>query len=73
MKLSERRAASVRKYLVSKGVDPSNLTSRGFGPTKPVASNATAEGRAQNRRVEFVVVSSTPADVKVINKAPAAQ
>ena len=42
-------------YLVSRGVDASRLTSRGFGETQPIASNETAEGRAQNRRVELLL------------------
>lgn len=49
--LSERRAKVVRDYLVSKGVAGSRLQSEGFGETKPIADNATDEGRAQNRRV----------------------
>jgi OOP family OmpA-OmpF porin len=49
--LSERRARSVREYLVSKGVAGSRLTAQGFGESQPVADNTTAEGRAQNRRV----------------------
>jgi OmpA-OmpF porin, OOP family len=50
--LSERRAESVRAYLVSRGVDSMQLSARGYGESSPVASNATAEGRARNRRVE---------------------
>jgi len=53
--LSERRANSVRNWLVKCGISPSRLTSRGFGESNPVASNDTAEGRAQNRRTELVV------------------
>jgi len=53
--LSEKRAASVKAYLVSKGVDESRLTSTGYGETKPVADNKTAAGRAKNRRVEMTV------------------
>jgi len=53
--LSERRALSVRTYLIEKGVDAKRITSNGFGDTQPVASNKTAAGRKQNRRVEFVV------------------
>lgn len=49
--LSERRAKTVRDYLVSKGVAGARLQSEGFGETKPLADNATDEGRAQNRRV----------------------
>lgn len=51
--LSDKRAASVKSYLVSKGVDESRLTAEGFGMEKPVATNKTAAGRAQNRRVEL--------------------
>lgn len=54
--LSERRAASVRQYLVNAGVEPGRLTSKGFGPDKPIAPNVTAGGRAQNRRVEFHII-----------------
>ncbi|MBV2134636.1 OmpA family protein [Pseudomonas sp. MAP12] len=53
--LSERRAASVVDYLVSQGVAPDKLTSEGFGESKPVADNASKEGRAENRRVEIMV------------------
>jgi OOP family OmpA-OmpF porin len=53
--LSERRASSVRKYLVSHGVDASRLTTAGFGESRPIASNDTREGRALNRRVELQV------------------
>jgi len=52
--LSERRAAAVRAWLVGQGVDASRLTTRGLGDTKPIDTNDTAEGRANNRRVEFV-------------------
>lgn len=52
-RLSEQRAASVRNYLVSKGVSRSRLSSIGYGEAKPVASNGTDAGRAENRRVEL--------------------
>lgn len=55
LQLSKDRAASVREYLVSKGVDGSRLRSEGFGQDRPVADNSTAAGRAKNRRVEFKV------------------
>lgn len=51
--LSERRAEAVKTYLVSQGLDGSRIDTRGAGDTQPVASNKTAEGRAQNRRVEI--------------------
>jgi OOP family OmpA-OmpF porin len=51
LKLSQRRADAVRKYLVDKGVPSSRLEARGFGEAQPVADNKTADGRAQNRRV----------------------
>jgi OmpA-OmpF porin, OOP family len=50
--LSERRAASVKNFLIEQGVDANIITTSGMGESQPVASNATAEGRAQNRRVE---------------------
>jgi OmpA-OmpF porin, OOP family len=52
--LSEKRAAAVKVYLVAAGVDAGRLTTQGFGSTRPVASNDTALGRSQNRRVEIV-------------------
>ena len=53
MKLSDRRAASVKAYLVDKGVAEGRMTSKGYGMDSPVASNDTDEGRAKNRRVEL--------------------
>ena len=52
-RLSQRRAESVKKYLISKGVSADRLEAKGYGPGKPVASNNTAQGRAENRRVEL--------------------
>lgn len=54
-RLSEQRAAAVRKYLVDKGVAPQRLRSQGFGQDKPLINETTPEARAKNRRVEFVV------------------
>lgn len=53
MDLSQRRAMSVANYLSAQGVDSRRFSVTGFGKTRPIASNATAEGRAQNRRVEI--------------------
>jgi outer membrane protein OmpA-like peptidoglycan-associated protein len=53
--LSEQRGDSVRDYLISQGMAGGSVTSRGFGKTQPVASNETASGRQQNRRVELVI------------------
>ncbi len=55
-KLSQKRAEAVVKYLVSKGVDKSRLTAKGYGPDVPVADNKTAKGRQLNRRVEFHIL-----------------
>jgi outer membrane protein OmpA-like peptidoglycan-associated protein len=58
MKLSQARAEDVRAYLIKKGVAEDRLEAIGFGPTKPIASNKTETGRAQNRRTEFRIVST---------------
>ena len=55
LKLSDRRWMSVRDYVVKKGVESGRVSGQGFGESKPIASNATAEGRAKNRRVEIKV------------------
>jgi outer membrane protein OmpA-like peptidoglycan-associated protein len=52
--LSENRAAAVMKWLQGKGIDGRRLKSAGFGDSRPIDSNKSAEGRANNRRVEFV-------------------
>lgn len=54
--LSERRARAVVAYLVARGVDPARLSAIGYGETRPVADNNTAEGREANRRVEFRIL-----------------
>jgi outer membrane protein OmpA-like peptidoglycan-associated protein len=56
LRLSQRRAEAVLDYFVSKGISPERLEAIGFGPTKPIASNKTASGRARNRRTEFRVL-----------------
>jgi len=53
MQLSQRRASAVADYLTGQGADPRRFSIIGMGPTQPIASNANAEGRAQNRRVEI--------------------
>lgn len=55
-KLSDKRAASVMKYLIAKGIDPSRLTSIGYGMERPIVKNDTEANRALNRRVQFVRV-----------------
>ena len=65
--LSQKRSESVRSYLISKGVDPVGLTAKGFGKANPMSTNATTEGRAQNRRVAFQVTSA-PEHVKVVTE-----
>lgn len=55
LKLSQRRAQAVRDYLVKHGISAARLRVKGMGESQPVASNDTAEGRAQNRRVELLV------------------
>ena len=56
-RLSENRAKAVVDFLLSKGVDPKRLQYKGFGKTQPIDSNATEEGRARNRRVEFKIIA----------------
>lgn len=57
MALSRNRAAAVLDYLTAQGVAAARLTSNGYGPTKPIATNATDEGRALNRRTTFVITA----------------
>ena len=64
LRLSQLRADAVKSYLISKGVTGSSLTARGYGKADPIATNATLDGRAQNRRVAFVVTNA-PEHVQV--------
>jgi len=57
--LSERRAEAVRATLVRDGVNPNSVSAVGFGKARPLASNATASGREENRRVEIVISGSS--------------
>jgi len=54
MTLSQQRADAVKTQLVKMGIDGGRLSTKGFGDTKPISDNSTPEGRANNRRVEFV-------------------
>jgi len=56
--LSQKRAENVAQFMIAQGVNPSLVTAQGFGDANPVASNDTADGRAQNRRVELVLAGS---------------
>jgi OOP family OmpA-OmpF porin len=57
MKLSQQRAEAVKSQIISAGIEPTRLSAKGFGKTKPVDGNDTSEGKANNRRVEFVKTS----------------
>jgi VWFA-related protein len=63
LELSQKRANKVRDYLVKCGIDSSRALATGFGPQYPIASNGTEEGRAQNRRTEFIIVSKGEHDI----------
>jgi outer membrane protein OmpA-like peptidoglycan-associated protein len=54
-KLSEARAAAMKRALVARGVEPARIDARGYGPAFPVASNDTPAGRQLNRRVEIII------------------
>jgi chemotaxis protein MotB len=56
--LSQKRAENVAQFMIAQGVNPSLVSTQGFGDANPVASNDTADGRAQNRRVEIVLAGS---------------
>ena len=58
MTLSEKRAESVKTYLIGKGLDASRFKTSGFGIADPIAPNDTPEGMAKNRRVEFAITAN---------------
>lgn len=58
MRLSENRAQAVFQYLVTKGIDPKRLAHKGYGKSRPIDTNTTEEGRANNRRVEITILSN---------------
>ncbi len=58
LRLSEQRAASVKDYLVDKGLKASRFETKGMGIADPIADNSTVEGRSQNRRVEFAITAN---------------
>lgn len=57
-KLSEQRAVSVKNYLATKGISSSRFTTTGMGEADPIATNATGDGKSQNRRVEFAITAN---------------
>ena len=59
LKLSQRRADAVRKYLVQRGVSAEQIDARGYGETQPIADNTSGDGRKANRRIEFRVLGET--------------
>lgn len=68
--LSERRALNVMKYLIARGVRAQQLSTVGMGKRQPAASNLTLEGRAKNRRVEFLISPSLNANLAVLQSRP---
>jgi outer membrane protein OmpA-like peptidoglycan-associated protein len=66
--LSEQRAGAVRDYLAMQKIPLTSMTSQGFGKTQPVATNDTAEGRQQNRRVELVISGDVIGNTAVLSQ-----
>ena len=60
--ISVDRARSVQRFLRNQGIDPERITTRGYGETRPVADNTSAEGRAKNRRIEVLVTGTYEAE-----------
>ena len=59
LELSVKRAKAIKNYLVDRGVKSSNISIEGYGKQNPIANNATAAGRAKNRRVEFIITRNS--------------
>lgn len=73
LELSQARAEAVREYLVAQGIAADRIVAKGYGETRPIADNKSAEGRANNRRVEIVVQGSSGGGAQPAAGAPAAQ
>ncbi|NUN12325.1 MAG: OmpA family protein [Myxococcales bacterium] len=69
LRTSERRAYAVRSYLMSKGVSSDRMLAMGFGDNNPIGDDSTAQGRAQNRRTEFVVLTAANPQMRLASKA----
>lgn len=67
-RLSEGRAASVKTDLIRRGIDPNRIETEGRGMSEPVADNATEEGRALNRRVEYTIIDTGGEDIQLIDE-----
>jgi outer membrane protein OmpA-like peptidoglycan-associated protein len=67
-RLSQQRAEAVRAALIERGIDPERLVAEGAGAARPIADNATAQGRRQNRRVEIYVTAEAESDSNASNR-----
>lgn len=69
MKLSQSRAESAMNYLIEKGISPTRLRAVGYGESRPIATNDTAEGMSQNRRTEFIIIQTSNATEDTVQQA----